>query len=104
MEVLSPELVPSEPLTRAPSTESEFSWIRKTVLEELELLKDDIRDADDTIDTYIEQCLGKNVGTEKFVLLFESFLDNKFIIQKIISLGWIPIIVRNQKKPPSCRA
>lgn len=28
-------------------------------------------------------------------------MDNKFIIDKIGALGWLPIIVRNQKKPPS---
>jgi hypothetical protein len=46
--------------------------------------------------------LGKNlVSDRKFVLVFESFTNNKSIIEKIINLGWIPIIVRNQKKPPS---
>ena len=34
--------------------------------------------------------------------MFESFLNNREAIEKIIILGWIPIIVRNQKKPPSC--
>lgn len=59
-----------EPPTRLPSTDSEFSWIRKTVLEELELLKDDILDADDKIDGYVEQALGKNLGEKRFVLVF----------------------------------
>jgi hypothetical protein len=45
--------------------------------------------------------LGKNLGEQRYVLMFESFLDNKFIIEKIRALGWVPIIVRNQKKPPS---
>jgi hypothetical protein len=31
----------------------------------------------------------------------ESFLDNNSIIDKVINLGWVPMIVRNQKKPPS---
>ena len=35
IESSSPLLSPNEPPTRLPSTESEFSWIRKTVLEEL---------------------------------------------------------------------
>ena len=37
-----------------------------------------------------------------YVLVFESFLDNKFIVEKIIALGWVPIIAKNQKKPLSC--
>lgn len=42
------------------------------------------------------------MGLQKYVLIFESFLNNKSIIEKIIILGWIPIIVRNQKKPGAC--
>ncbi len=53
LEGSSPQLPPLEAPTRLPSTESEFSWIRKTVLEELELLKDDIQDADDKIDGHL---------------------------------------------------
>ncbi len=45
--------------------------------------------------------MGKNFGEQRYVLIFESFLDNKFIIEKIRALGWVPIVVRNQKKPPS---
>lgn len=102
LESLSPELPPTEAPTRLPSNDSEYSWIRKTVLEQLELLKDDILEADDKIDLHLETCLGKNlVSDKKFVLVFESFTNNKSIIEKIINLGWIPIIVRNQKKPPS---
>jgi hypothetical protein len=56
--------------TRLPSTDSEFSWIRKVVIEELDLLRDDIEDADDRIDEYLEQMLGKNLGLPKFVLFF----------------------------------
>lgn len=102
-EVSSPLLPPTEAPTRLPSTESEFSWIRKTVLEQLQLLKDDIRDADDKIDESLENCLGKNQGSEKFVLVFESFLDNKSILDCIINLGWKPIIVRNQRSLPSLK-
>lgn len=92
-----------EPPTRCPSTETEYSWIRKTVLEELDLLKDDIQDADDRIDTFIQQCIGKNIGDQRFILIFESFLNNQSIYEKIIKLGWIPIIVRNQKNRRGAR-
>ena len=36
-----------DPPTRNPSSESEFAWIRKTVLEEIQLLRDDIEEAEE---------------------------------------------------------